>query len=365
MPLNPPLRYDPSFEHVAEDEAQVIADLTAAMRTINQKTFDDSGHANRSVHAKAHALLIGEMTVLDGLPESLAQGIFAKPATYATVMRISTNPGDILDDHVSVPRGMALKVIGVEGPRLPGSESLTSQDFVMINAPAFAAPDAKGFLKTVKLLAGTTDKGEGLKRALSAVLRGAETALEAVGGKSGTLIALGGHPLTNPAGETFYTQVPLRHGPYMAKLSLAPVSPDLLALTGAKVDLKDKPDGLRDALVAFFATHGGEWEVRVQLCTDRETMPIEDASKVWPEDQSPYVAVARITVKPQSAYDETRHQVLDEAIAFSPWHGIEAHRPLGSVMRARQPAYEMSSGFRAEHNKCPIHDPRSAADIGV
>ena len=360
-----PLRHEPSFEVIAPDEAETIDGLVDTMRQINAKTLEESGHANRSVHAKAHALLTGEMTVLDTMPGDYAQGIFAESRTYPVVIRISTNPGDILDDKVSAPRGMAVKVIGVEGPRLPGSEELATQDFVMIDAPTFSAPDAKSFLKTLKLVAATTDRGEGLKKALSAVLRGTERALEAVGGKSGTLISMGGHPLTNPAGETFHTQVPLLYGPYVAKLSVTPASSDLKALTGAPVDLKGKPNGLRDALVNYFAEHGGEWDVRVQLMTDREAMPVEDASVVWPDDKSPHVTVARIRVVPQSAWDEVRHRRLDEEMAFSPWHGIEAHRPLGSIMRARKPAYAMSSQFRATANECPIHEPRATADIAV
>ena len=360
-----PLRYDPSFEHVAPDEAETIQGIVDTMHFITQKTLEDTGHANRSVHAKAHALLTGEMEVLGNLPEALAQGIFSKPGTYPIVLRISTNPGDILDDHISVPRGCALKVVGVEGDRLPSSESMVTQDFVMIDAPIFTAPDAKAFLKSLKLLASTTDRGEGLKRAASFVLRGVEKIAEAFGGESGTAVSMGGHPLTNPAGETYHTQVPLKHGPYVAKVSLAPASESLKALTDKPVDLSGKPDGLREALVAFFAENGGEWDLRVQLCTDRETMPVEDATVQWPEDESPHISVALVRVAPQSAYDDARHQKLDEGMAFSPWHGVEAHRPLGSIMRARKPAYEMSSQLRAEANGCPIHQPRTAADVTV
>ena len=78
---------------------------------------------------------------------------------------------DILADSVSTPRGLALKLIDVPGERLPGSEGQVTQDFVMQNAPAFTAPDPKTFLKTLKLLAKTTDRGEGLKKVASAVLR--------------------------------------------------------------------------------------------------------------------------------------------------------------------------------------------------
>jgi hypothetical protein len=198
-----------------------------------------------------------------------------------------------------------------------------------------------------------------MKKALSAVLRGAESAVEAVGGQSAALKNLGGHPRTNLLGETYYTVVPFLYGPYFAKLSVVPVSPELTALTDAPVDMNGKPDALRESVNDFFANGGGVWEVRVQLATDIEKMPIEDASVRWPEDMSPYVTVARITVPPQPAWTEARASVVDDQLAFSPWHGLSAHRPLGGVMRSRKPAYEMSSGFRAQYNGCPMHEPRS------
>jgi hypothetical protein len=46
-------------------------------------------------------------------------------------------------------------------------------------------------------------------------------------------------------------------------------------------------------------------------------------------------------------------------MAFSPWHGLAAHRPLGSIMRMRKAAYEMSAEFRSTHNHCPMQEPRS------
>ena len=86
-------------------------------------------------------------------------------------MRLSTNAGDILPDAVSLPRGLALKVLDVEGERLPGAEG-TTQNFIMVNGKVFQAPNAEKFLGSLKLLAGTTDRAEGLKVAASTVLRG-------------------------------------------------------------------------------------------------------------------------------------------------------------------------------------------------
>lgn len=357
-PLNvQPLLFESSFEQVPEDEPQTSRDLAEAMRTILEKTYHDYGHAVRSVHAKAHGLLHGEIQILDGLPIALAQGAFAKPGKLPVILRFSTNPGDILDDKVSTPRGLAIKIIGVEGSRLPGSESDVTQDFVMQNAKAFTAADPKGFLKTLKMLAKTTDKAPESKKAFSALLRGVETVVEAVGGESGTLKSLGGHPMTNLLGETYNSVVPFLYGPYFAKLSVVPVSAELIALTDKKIDLDGNPDGLRTAVQDFFAANSGTWEVRIQLATDLEKMPIEDASVEWPEDVSPFVTVARINVPIQQSWSKPLETEIDDGMAFSPWHGLAAHRPLGGIMRVRKPSYELSSRFRGQHNGCPMSEP--------
>jgi hypothetical protein len=360
-----PIRYEAGFEHAEVEETETTAALVEAMHGIVETTLKDYGYPVRSVHAKSHGLLRGELTVLGALPPRFAQGLFAKPGKYPVVMRFSTNPGDLLDDSVSVPRGLAVKVVGVEGERLPGSAGQSTQDFVMVNAPSFAAPTAKAFLGNVKLLAKTTDIPQGFKKAISAVLRGTEAALEAVGGKSATLTQLGGHPNTHILGETFYSQTPYLYGPYMAKFSIAPVAPALKALTGKKVEVSGRPEALREEVSAFFAAEEGEWELRAQLCTDLDAMPIEDASVEWPEEASPYVTVARIKVGPQPSWDEARSRAVDLGMSFSPWHGLTTHRPLGSINRARKPAYEMSSGFRASHSGCPMHEPRMAEEIPI
>jgi hypothetical protein len=357
VPQITPLRYAPSVETIEPDEQETVQGLIEQMTRIQTITNQDGGHALRAVHAKSHGLLEAKLIVSEGLPAHLAQGLFAHPGTYPVVMRYSTIPGDLLKDSVSTPRGVAIKILGVEGPRLPGSEDDGTQDFVMVNGPAFAAPTAKKFLGTVKLLAGTTDKAPGLKQALSTALQGVEKAIEALGGKSATLITLGGHPETNVLGETYYTQAAVLFGDYIAKLSLAPSSASLKALTNAKVDLHDRPDGLREEVVKFFAANGGEWELKVQLCTDLEKMPVEDASVPWPEDQSPYVTVARLVAEPQSAWNTARSKVVDDGFMFSPWHGLASHRPLGNVMRARKAVYEASKRFRAEHNGVIIAEP--------
>ncbi len=340
-----PVRYEARFEHAEEDEAETEQGLLETLR--------DDAQARRSGHSKSHGLLKGELRVLTGLPPSLAQGLFSHPMTYPVVMRLSTIPGDLLHDSVPAPHGMAIKVVGVTGARLSGSEGQVTQDFVLANGPRFNAPDGKGFLKGLKLLASTKDEAPGFKKIFSAVARGAERIIESVGG----------HPETHILGETFYSQVPMLHGPYMAKVSVVPISPGMLLLKNAHLALHNQPHGLRNAVVDFFSSHSAEWEVRVQLCTDINKMPIEDAWAEWPEELSAYLPVARITAPPQCAWSEARSAVVDDTYAFSPWHGLAAHRPLGAIMRLRKAAYEMSAQLRASQNQKAAQEPRSLDDL--
>lgn len=354
-----PVRYSPDVEKPPADESETIAGLVEQLLKIGDIVYRDGGHAMRSVHAKSHGLIEAELTVLDNLPPMLAQGLFAKPATYPVRMRFSTAPGDMLPDNVSTPRGLAVKVLNVEGETL-GPEPV--QDFVFDNGKAFVVPTPKAFLANLKLLASTTDKSPSAKVIVSAALRGAEHVVEALGGKSPKLMNMGGYPETNILGESFFSLVPMRYGDYIAKIGIYPVSPELAALKDTTLDLNNRnPDGLRTAMREFFVSKGGTWEVRVQLCTDLEEMPIEDAAKEWPEDKSPYVAVARITAKPQDAWNEAKYREIDTAMAFSPWNALAAHQPLGGVMRARKQTYEQSAKFRLSRNGCPFVQAAAAA----
>ena len=351
-----PIPYDESFETLEAAEDETALEVTKILLEISETTFADSGRGLRSVHAKSHALLRGELRVLE-LALPFAQGLFSVPKNYPVAIRFSTSPGDELDDRVSTPRGLAMKVIGVEGERLAGSEGATTQDFLLVNGPAFLAPTAAKFLGSLKLLAATTDRAPRLKRAFSALLRGTEKVVEAFGGESGTLKGLGGHPETNPLGETYFSQVPFLYGLHIAKWQIAPVSTELEALKDALVDLDDKPDGLREALNQHFATLGGEWELRVQFCTDLKAMPMEDATVAWSEEMSPFVPIARISVAPQPAWNDARSAEMDDGLAFSPWHGLAAHRPLGSINRVRRAAYAGSADARSARGRCPVYEP--------
>ena len=47
------------------------------------------------------------------------------------VMHFSSEPGDVLSDHISTPRGLAIKIIGVEGEMLPNHVGEVTQDLIL------------------------------------------------------------------------------------------------------------------------------------------------------------------------------------------------------------------------------------------
>ncbi|WP_375382252.1 catalase family protein [uncultured Sphingomonas sp.] len=356
-----PLRFDPSFEVISPDEDGTQRGLTEAMLSIQRKTHSDEGHAYRAVHAKAHGYVRARFDVLPGLPASLAQGLFATTGSYDAIMRFSTTPGDILDDNVSTPRGVALKVLGVPGARLPGSEADSTQNYVLGNSPSFQVATAEGFLKQLKVLAKATGHAEPAKQVFSVLSRNANAALETVGQKSATLTTLAGQAPTELLGDSFYSQAPLLHGDYFGKVAVVPVSTELTALSGQSIKLSGHPDAIRESVEAYFRACPAVWELRVQLATDIDKMPVEDAATDWPETESSYQPVARITALPQESWSDELRELVEDRLAFSPWVGLAAHRPLGSIMRARRPAYAAARDYRAHANGVSIHEPTASS----
>jgi hypothetical protein len=355
------VRYSDDVEKIEPGEAETSEQIVATLLDIAKNVGERQRHTVRAVHAKSHGLLKAEVVVLPDLREELRQGLFAKPGSYSAVMRFSSEPGDVLSDHISTPRGLAIKVIGVGGEMLSNHAGQVTQDFVFNNASTFAA-NADAFLKAIRLRAKHVDDPEALKQAVSSAAQAAEEALELVGQKSAFLKGFG-HPPTHPLGETYHTAAPLRFGDYFGKLRLAPVSDNLIALRGTHVDHPHSWNCLKDSIVAFFQRETAVWELRVQLCTDLTKMPVEDTSVEWDERLSPSLTVARITAQPQNAYSDARRVWVDEQLSFNTWHSLAAHRPLGSIMRARFKAYQASSDFRGAAEGRLMVEPRSIQEL--
>ena len=355
------VRYSDAIETPERGESETIDGIIQSMTRESQTVAERDGQTVRASHAKSTGLLKGELQVLDGLPEPLRQGLFATPKRYDVIARLAQGPGEKLSDSVSTHRGMAVKVFGVEGRKLPGHSGDT-QDFVFATGAAFPQSGAAGFLTAIKSLEKGSGQPEAVKQAVSATSRVTNAVVNALGGDSPTF-GFFGHAKRSPLADAYFSQAALRYGGYVAKMGIFPVSPDLVALIDQTLDTSADPDAFRHAVVEHFRTKGAEFELRVQLCTDLERMPVENASTPWPEDESPYVPVAKLNFPAQDAYSPARERYFDEALSFQPAHSLDAFRPLGSLMRARLATYQALSAYRHQRNNVTQVEPSTVQEV--
>lgn len=354
------VRYSDDLEQPKADEQETIGKIIDSMTHESEITSERYKHAVRASHAKSTGLLKGTLEIYGDLPVELRQGLFANAGVHPAVVRLAQGPGELLKDNVSTHRGMAIKVFDVHGEKLAGHID-TTQDFVLASGPVFPNPDAAAFLRSMKGLESGTSKPEGLKHAVSATAQVANKVLKAVGIDSPKADFFG-HPPRHPLSEPYFSQAPVRYGEYVAKIGVFPASESVLALGDGPLDVSD-PDVFRHAVTEFFSSEDAVFDVRVQLCTDLEEMPVEDASKEWPTNISPYVTVARLILPSQDAHSEARAAYFDDVISFRPAHSLAAHRPLGSVMRARLQTYQALVAFRQQRNGITSQQPQSPDEI--
>ncbi len=355
-----PIRYHDDVEVPVENEAEISQRIVERMAATQAENADRHRHAHRDAHAKSHAIITGQLTVHDDLPHELAQGIFATPGTHEVVARLSSAPGDIHSDEIPAPRGFALKIIGVEGERLSPDLGGANQDFLMVNFPTLAFGTVTKYEDMLDILEKNASNPAAAQKAVSAAARGIASITEKLGRTPGATVQGLANDYSHMLGETFYTQAAIRYGDHVAKMSLAPTG-EVAELTG--VDVGDDFDAMRTAVVRHFMTKGATYELRAQLCTDLKTMPVEDAAVLWDEDESPFRVVATVRFDPQDVGGPARRVAGDDHLAFNPWNGVEAHRPLGSIMRVRKLAYESSSRQRHDLNAVARREPDSLADL--
>ncbi len=355
--------YSDSLETPFPDEARVSAEILTVMGRTLQGQYTVHKKGLRDAHAKSHGALKGTLTVYDKLPEHLKQGLFATPQSYPVVIRLSTSPGTIQSDEVNALRAFAIKIIGVEGPQLLSAhKNEKTQDLLLVNSTILPFADLAAYLKAVKM-GERKINGSVAEKLKTVKIAGRIHSILKFFGQEKVLLKALTSPHTHILGETMHTAGVLRFGNYFGRISVAPLSSNVKALAGLIVDPSGKPELIREQVTGFFAKQSAEYELRIQLCTDLDRMPVENPSVEWPEALSPHLPIGKIVLPMQDTGSESRRRFVDDVLSFNPWHGIEAHRPLGNLMRVRRLAYEQSSKMRHKLNKLERFEPRSISDI--
>ena len=318
-------------ERVAADETERHAAYARDFAQIQARKSAKFG-AGRTLHRKQLLGLQGSFAVLADLPGHARHGLFAAPRSYPAWVRLSNGGTDVQADRKPDIRGFAIKIRDVSGPAALGSGATDSQDFLLINHPAFAFAGADEFVGLVKNLS----KGPG---ALLGYLVSRYGFLGALGMMK-RFAQTFNKPFSGFATAPFYSAAPIACGPYAARVRLLPAGSE--ATPGAEADWAQD-------FLARLARGPLQFRLQLQFFVDEARTPIEDASVDWPEDVAPYVTVGVLTLPPQDALaaEGQERAAAIEAAAFDPWAALMAHRPLGEVMRARKAVYfESQQGRR-------------------
>ncbi|MEZ6062106.1 MAG: catalase family protein [Planctomycetaceae bacterium] len=346
------------LEQIPNGEEEQIAGIVDMTARRMQAMYRDKPIL-RGVHPKDHGCVTATFTVSPELPADLAVGVFQPGASYEALIRFSnasvipgpdsTTDGDGSPVHGS--RGMAVKLFGVRGePLLPGSGALT-QDFVMVNQPAFAFANVEDYEVITKLLldpsvtdksaefvkrlmeSGDPDKAERARRTAQIAAR---IASPQVDGDRGAFEM----PPASPVDAAYFSAAPFLFGEHrVMKFRARPVnrssdSPDVAS-----------PDYLRDALARRLQSEPVVFAFEIQVRDASEldvAADIENASTEWHDE---FTAVATIEIPPQE-FDSASLRERCEKLFFTPWHGVVEHRPLGGINRLRRAVYIKSSEVR-------------------
>lgn len=323
-------------------------DLIQQLLALREKRVErgPEGAFVRESHPKHHGCVQARFIVESELPEDLRVGVFGRAQAYSAWIRFS-NASGLRDDGRFRPdsrrdvRGMAIKLLGVEGEKLLAEERHeTTQDFLLISADALIAEDLAVFVRVLgefripNLLWFFFNPFDLHLRELGIGIRSAKR-----------------H--ANPLEIEYSTVVPFLLGERAVKYKARPV-----VEKPSRIPKRPSPDFLREAMQQRLASAEARFEFLVQVQTDPNTMPLEDPSVVWDEALSPFRKVATIEIPAQDFSSAVRMESC-ENLSFTPWHTLPEHRPLGSINRARKVVYQALSKLRHERNQAPRQEPTS------
>jgi hypothetical protein len=317
------------FETLEANEAAMIAEMTDILRRKMERDYP-AGGTRRDAHPKATGLLRGSFRIEPDLPAGFRVGVFAQARSFDCWLRASSASGKAQSDAIKDARGLAIKLMAPLGEGTRNDASL-GQDFVLMNSPVMPLGTVKLFRDAVYY----SIERSPLVFAAKMLLTGYPSVLTG-------LLALRSNP-SSPLDIRYWSTTPYLFGPDRAvKYSLLPTSAHR-----SKPPKNPGESYLTEAMQAHLSHHPASFDFCVQLRGER--MPIEDAGKLWDENESPFVKLATLHI-PSQEFRTREREELAEILSFSPGHAMPAHAPLGGINRARIKIYSALSAFRHQRD---------------
>jgi hypothetical protein len=143
-------------EYPPADEQKHVDSLILELRAKMQRDYAKT-KTLRDAHPKMHGCVYGEFSISPNLPKELSIGVFKESRTFPVWVRFSNQNGTVSPDSKPDIRGVAIKLMGLEGEKLiTDGAHQTTQDFILISDCRFVTKDVAEFDGLVKaLVAGT------------------------------------------------------------------------------------------------------------------------------------------------------------------------------------------------------------------
>jgi hypothetical protein len=294
-----------------------------------QSRMDARFGKGRALHRKQVVGATARFEALGNLPKWAAQGLFARPGRYDALVRLSNGGAAIASDRKPDVRGFAVRVNGVSGPGALGGPT-TAQVFSTIHLKAFGFSNGVDFSNFVLNAVKSPVAMFGWLIRRFGPLGGARFL--------GRMLKDFKLPFTSYAAASYHSTVPVANGDYAVRYRFVP----------DQGNGGEGPAGCADfgaEIAARLRARPLAWDLQFQPFTSEAETPIEDAANEWP---SAFTTVARLTLPQQDlgSADGKALQARVERDVFDPWVALAAHRPLGSVQRARKVMYFASERQR-------------------
>ena len=354
-------------------EEEEFADHVKRVQAIQKQLAGEhfAGVSKRVFHAKAHASLLGTLTLRPDRPLEVRHGIFADNGNqrYHVLARLSNGNGIEAHDLKSDVRGLALKIFGVkDSADTQTPPQGTCVDWLMTNSTNPFGRDQQEFVEFMEANAGSLLEFGVFCVAHPEVF--------------GFLVKATGRVVSSLATEQYWSGHPYLLGPDMAmKFNIAP-EPAADSSPGIADDHAEasrlnslvhqaihEVDEIEERLKRWFDVHTPEasplhadylrrdllhrlrhaplrYTLSVQLEKDPQRTPIEHTLVEWKESDSPSIPVADLEFVRESLQDA-------ESLRFSPAHFSSDHRPLGNLARGRLFTYTASQEGRGARKAEP------------
>jgi len=312
-------------------------------------TMERTPQYQRDAHSKAHGCVRATFEVFES-QSTYNHGIFSKPGKYQSWIRFSNGSVPAVVDTKKDARGMAIKVMNVEGEQLlPPLYSGKTQDFVMINSPAFFIRSTSDY----RDLEAAVERGSPYSYFFGPhYINPFKWRLRQL------YIALGTRkaPPATPLSDNYFSMTPFNLGPNKIKYSAQTCE----NYQAPGVD-DSRPNFLREAMKKVLSNQDACFQFSVQLKKPGARMPIEDPTVEWSESESPFVPIARIHI-PKQNFDTAAQNNMCEAMSFNVWHGVKGLEPISYFNELRREVYLHTAAYRQGRNDMNNGEPDSWCD---